>query len=300
MSDSPIITVRVHLGDMGKEILHLDDDSERSDWLLGFHAGALGRAPREGWSQAKSDGFNFGACALAEANEFRSGRSRGGKASADKRKEKYGSAQPSNLRTDLEQVVELSSNSARSIELSSKSVRDFPEQDIEQPSNQPTTYRQQPATSGIEPFNQKTQQPATSDFQGLTVPPPARVAAPAWSPDAKAERWSARRQKWLEDRGEPVDFTQRPGILTFLSYVKAVHPSWQEKHARAAFDEWVLRGWTVKGKRIGSWWQVADAWADNADQTEHFEKIPMGSFAAGLGISDSMSAKSTGLTKELI
>lgn len=126
------------------------------------------------------------------------------------------------------------------------------------------------------------------------------MAAPAWSPDAKAERWSARRQKWLEDRGDPVDFTQRPGILTFLSYVKAVHPSWQEKHARAAFDEWVLRGWTIKGKRIGSWWQVADAWADNADQTEHFEKIPMGNIAAGLGIADSMSAKSAGLTKELI
>lgn len=295
-SDSQIISVRIHLGDMGKEILHLEDDSERSDWLLGFHAGTLGRAPRSGWSHAKECGFHFGASALAEACEFRSKKARGGKVSAEKRREKYGSSQPSNTRADIEQATEQPPNSVRAAEQCSSGVREIPEQTPEQQTNQPTAYRQQPIASELQPLSQKTQQPTTSDFLGLTVPPREREAAPGWSPETRAERLSARRQKWLEDHGVPVDFTVRPGILTFLSYCKAVHPSWQEKHAKAAFEEWAFYGWSIKGRKIESWWRVADAWAGNADHSEHGERFPMGQIASRFGVGDSMSAKAAGIT----
>lgn len=301
LTDQEIITVRVHLGDMGKEILHLEDDAERSDWLLGFHSGALGRASRESWSAAKLSGFNFGLMALAEADAFRRGRSRGGIASAEKRREKSGSAQPNKRRTSAEQDLELSSNSARAPELSSTAVRGFLEQDLEQGSNQPTTYRQQPAASSQ---NSQQQQPAASESQAFTETPRARPAnapaAPAWNSEqakqVREAKASDRRQKWIADQAGQVDFTKRPSILQFLSYCRAVHPSWHARAAQEAYETWAAYNWTHGGKKISSWWQLTDAFAFAADCTEHNERVPMGAVAAGLGISESLSAKAAGLT----
>ena len=177
------------------------------------------------------------------------------------------------------------------------------EQSPEQLSNQPTTYRQQP-----EAIQEQKNLPATSgEFNSIPTQlsqetpraPTTTPAAPAWGPEQalaiRQERWSARRQDWLANFGEPVDFTKRPTVLTFLSYCRAVHPSWQSKFAKATYDTWAAYNWTHGGKRIGSWWQLADAFADGADQTEHFDAFMDGSGVKGLDLS-SMSAKAAGIT----
>jgi hypothetical protein len=85
-----------------------------------------------------------------------------------------------------------------------------------------------------------------------------------------------------------------------LSYCRSVHPQWQIRAATDAYDTWAMRNWTHEGRKIGSWWQLVDAWALAADHTEYGERLPMGQFAAEIGLGDAMSAKASGLTKELI
>jgi hypothetical protein len=174
------------------------------------------------------------------------------------------------------------------------------EQSLEQLSNQPTAYRQQPETQ-----NQKNQ-PATPETTATlptplsALPPRAREAvpaAPAWNKETaleiKRERWSKRRQPWIKEQGQ-VDFSVHPGCLQWLSYCRAVHPSWQEKSARKAFDTLSLNNWSQGGRKVDSWWQVADAWADNADHTEHFEAFMDGSMGLDTG---ALSASAAGITK---
>ena len=111
---------------------------------------------------------------------------------------------------------------------------------------------------------------------------------------ARRERWSKRRQEWIKNQGVPVDFTVQPGPLTWLSYCRAVHPSWQDEPARKAYDTLATYGWKQGGRRIESWWQVADAWAENSDHSEHGERHTMGGAASG--IADGFSAKTAGIT----
>ena len=363
MSNKPIYSVRLHLGDMGRELLKLELDSEYRDWLRGFYSGASGDMPCEEWTKAREKGFHFGACAFAEAIEFREGKSKAGSKSAEVRRETRGTAQPSNKpRTALEQNSEQTSNSARTLyehcvsdieerprtaaeqaleqrsnivrgsEQRSNSARTEHrtalEQSIEQASNQPTAYSLQPTTLSPEP-----KKPTTSEIQGVTLPPRAREpqpepAATTWgkprpSPNpiqrpqahapkrepvddlrtppedaqaARRERWSTRRLAWIKEQGVSVDFTAQPGPLTWLSYCRAVHPSWQDGPARKAYDTLATYGWKQGGRRIDSWWQVADAWAENSDHSEHFERLPMGSMAAMAGVSEAMSAAAAGIT----
>lgn len=146
--------------------------------------------------------------------------------------------------------------------------------------------------------------PAASESQPVTVTPRARPAnapaAPGWSAETAKEireaRASDRRQKWITAQAEQVDFTVRPSILQFLSYCRAVHPSWHERAAREAFDTWSTHNWTFERRKISSWWQLTDAFAFAADHSEHNERVPMGGVVAGLGISDQLSAKAAGIT----
>lgn len=54
-----------------------------------------------------------------------------------------------------------------------------------------------------------------------------------------------------------------------------------------------LHNWSQGGRKIESWWQVADTWAKNADHREHFEAFMNGS----MGIDASaLSASAAGIT----
>jgi hypothetical protein len=133
-------TVRVNLDDLGAEMLALDDDAERGAWLAGFQVGASGAPFRETWSEAKRRGWDFGAAAFAEAEEFRAKKAAAGEASASARRAKTGSAQPvkpTGNRPPLEQ--------------SSNDVRTELEQTAEQASNQPSSNSQQPLAENQEP-----------------------------------------------------------------------------------------------------------------------------------------------------
>jgi hypothetical protein len=94
-------------------------------------------------------------------------------------------------------------------------------------------------------------------------------------------------------QGGQIDFTVQPGRLLWRSYCRAVHPSWQEASSLKAFDTLSLHNWSQGGRKIESWWQVADAWAKNSDHTEHFDAFMDGS----MGIDTSaLSASAAGIT----
>ena len=59
-----IESAKIDLGEMASEILHLDNDRERSEWLIGFSAGLARRSKGLGWSVAKTAGYNFGLYSL--------------------------------------------------------------------------------------------------------------------------------------------------------------------------------------------------------------------------------------------
>ena len=168
----------------------------------------------------------------------------------------------------------------------------------------PITTSENRKPENREPKTSQQQQPAASESQAFTETPRARPAnapaAPAWNSEqakqVREAKASDRRQKWIADQAGQIDFTKRPSILQFLSYCRAVHPSWHERAAKEAYETWAAYNWTHGGKRISSWWQLTDAFAFAADCTEHNERVPMGAVAADLGISESLSAKAAGLT----
>lgn len=172
-------TVRVNLDDLGAEMLVLDSDAERGAWMTGFQVGAAGGPCRETWSDAKRRGWEFGSRSFAEAEKFRAKKAAAGQASADARRSRSGSAQPSKPpqpRTPAEQC--------------SSDVRG----NIEYVSNQPTANSQQPTA--------KNEQPSPPTPQGgkrapRMVPPSEQewVAYcsetwPDWHPECAAESWA--------------------------------------------------------------------------------------------------------------
>lgn len=115
-----IFSVRLNLDDMAASLEFLEGDASLADWLRGFRYGLRG-APSRWDGGPGAAGFRIGASALAEAHEFQLAKSDGGKKSAEARKEKTGTAQPSRtrledtsntLRTQLEDTSVKNDNSS--------------------------------------------------------------------------------------------------------------------------------------------------------------------------------------------
>lgn len=132
MSDRTFF-VRLNLDDMAAEIVGLETSEERGQWLEGFLVGSRGKESREIWPVSKLEGHRFGLSCFHEAESFRDKKSAAGEASANARRQRFGSAQPNTIRTPLEQC----SNTART--------------GAEQAPNQPTTIIQQPTTNNEKP-----------------------------------------------------------------------------------------------------------------------------------------------------
>lgn len=138
--------VRLNLDDMAAEIVGLETSEERGQWLEGFLVGSRGKESRDIWPLSKLEGHRFGLSCFHEAESFRDKKSAAGEASANARRQRFGSAQPNTIRTPLEQC----SNTART--------------DAEQAPNQPTSNIQHPTT-----INQKrpTKSFATADAEAI-------------------------------------------------------------------------------------------------------------------------------------
>lgn len=250
---------------------------------LGLNGGALPSSVPESFSLA----YAVGKVARDEALEHQKKSSCGGKNSAKARRQR--SATSTKIEPPFEPTFEPPFEPPFEPILKPKAESLDPE------NRDPKTEKKTPPTP--------PETAATLPTPPVTVPPRAREpapAAPGWSSglgatvrEEREVRQSARRQKWLKDQGVPVDFTSRPHYLQWASYCKHVHPSWQGKDARKAYDVIAMRNWTQGGRKIESWWQVADAWANNADQTEHFDAFMDGSFGLDVG---GMSAKDFGIT----
>jgi hypothetical protein len=126
--------VQVNLDDLSHVTAQMETTEERGQWLEGFLVGAQGHPARDSWDGFKRMGFEFGASCHTEAVAFRSSKSAAGKASADARRAKYGSASPNSVRAVFEHTSEQE-----------------PEQTSEQTPNQPTTNNQQPTTRSEQP-----------------------------------------------------------------------------------------------------------------------------------------------------
>ena len=122
--------VQVNLDDLAHVTAQMETTEERGQWFEGFMVGAQGHSARDSWDGFKRIGFDFGAACHAEAAAFRASKSAAGKASAESRRAKYGSASPNTVRTLIEHTSEREA-----------------EQATEQTPNQPTTNNQQPTTN---------------------------------------------------------------------------------------------------------------------------------------------------------
>lgn len=93
-----IFFVQLNLDEMSAQLDILDSTHERGEWLEGFRAGTRGSQTRETWSEAKMLGHAFGLGCLTEAEEFQRKKSEiqsaRGKKSAEARRARTGSAQP--------------------------------------------------------------------------------------------------------------------------------------------------------------------------------------------------------------
>jgi len=190
---SKIYFLRLNLDLLGDELAMLETDQERSDWLLGFRVGAIGGGPRDAWSEARRAGWSFGVAAHEEALEAAEKFARAGKASAEARRSKHGSAQPS--RTTFERRSNTVPNAVQNIVLTP--VRTPLEQDSEQSvehlPNQPTTNNQQPITN-----NQQPPPPNPPRGKRVVVTPGMfdEMIPPALATTEFVETW----HKWIEAR----------------------------------------------------------------------------------------------------
>ena len=150
--------VQVSLDALSDSLDQLETTEERGQWLEGFRVGSRGHSPRDDWSKFKRMGFDFGVGCHEEAVEFRAKKAGAGKASAEARKAKYGSASPNGVRS----VFEHNSEHQPEHQL---------EQTTEQTTNQPTANSQQPTASN--------EQPASSS-QGQA----GRIPSNQWTPDS--------------------------------------------------------------------------------------------------------------------
>lgn len=96
MRDVSVFVVRVDLALLAREMICLESDRERSDWLLGFQVGSSGAAHLSKWSSAKLAGWAFGERAHAEALAYQAQKRSAGERSAQARRMRLGTAQPSN------------------------------------------------------------------------------------------------------------------------------------------------------------------------------------------------------------
>lgn len=96
MREPSVFTVRVDLALMAREMVCLENDRERSDWLLGFQMGSSGGACMVRWSPAKLAGWAFGERAHSEALAYQAQKRSAGERSALARRMRLGTAQPSN------------------------------------------------------------------------------------------------------------------------------------------------------------------------------------------------------------
>lgn len=173
--------VRINLDDLGAELLVLDDDTERGVWLTGFQVGAAGGPCRESWPEAKRLGWEFGARAFAEAEEFRAKKTAAGVASADARRQREGSAQPSRPNT-VRTLLEHSPNTVR--------------ENQHETSNQPTANSHKPTTNNPEPTPLTPQGGRRVPRGAFTAPTEDEWVAyctatwPDWHPQCAAESWA--------------------------------------------------------------------------------------------------------------
>ena len=283
--------LHLNLDEFNALTLSLYQDSDRALAFQGLALGFNGSPLPCDVPGAFVRGWNLGKATRDEAESFRESRKTNGMGGGrpSHRKEPHGiphglpngipCGEPVGIPYGLPNPITTSDDS--------KPENQKPETDKKQP--------QQPAPFVVS---------AASESQPVTVTPRARpanaTAAPGWSAETAKEireaRASDRRQKWILAQAGQVDFTVRPSILQFLSYCRAVHPSWHERAAREAFDTWATHNWTFERRKISSWWQLTDAFAFAADHSEHNERVPMGGVVAGLGIADQLSAKAAGLT----
>ena len=177
MSDRTFF-IRLNLDDLGAEVVGLESSEERGQWLDGFLVGSRGKDAREGWPNPKVDGHRFGLSCHLEAESFREKKAAAGEASANARRERYGSAQPNSARTVLEQC----SNTVGT--------------DPEQTPNHPTSNIQHPITN-----NQKrttNNDPPLDPPRGKRFVPPSEsewtdYCAATWSDwhrECAAESWA--------------------------------------------------------------------------------------------------------------
>lgn len=136
--------VRLNLDDMAADIDRLDSTEERGLWLEGFRIGSRGHDKRDEWGFPKLLGHAFGLRCHDEAVIFRDKKVIAGQTSADRRRERNGTAQPSTKSRDSEHC----SNGARTVleHTSEQTPEHHAEQTSEQTPNQPTTNIQQPTT----------------------------------------------------------------------------------------------------------------------------------------------------------
>jgi hypothetical protein len=273
---------------------------DRGMWVAGFYSGAAQSLIMGGEPEAFLDGYACGSVARGNADK---NRSRISEVRAAAARARWDREQPKQIVMDANACAVEDANAYAVEDANAYAVEDANAYAVEDaPAMHKTDIQDKTQQSKNNQKNKPhhTSIPAAVSTPLSAVTPRASApAAPAWGPEQalaiRQERWSSRRQEWLAGFGEPVDFTKQPSLLAFLSYCRAVHPSWQSKFAKTEYDTWAAYNWTHGGKRIGSWWRLADAFAGGADQTEHFDAFMDGSKAKGLDLS-SMSAKAAGIT----
>lgn len=110
MREPSVFAVRVDLALLAREMICLESDRERSDWLLGFQMGSSGVSAMARWSSAKLAGWAFGNRSLDEALAYQAQKRAAGERSAVARRMRTGTAQPSNtVRTPFERTSERTS-----------------------------------------------------------------------------------------------------------------------------------------------------------------------------------------------
>ncbi len=297
MARSRTWNLRLNLDELNALCMSLVTDQDRALALQGIALGCNGGPLQDGAPSAFSRAWDIGHAMRTEAEEYRKGRSANGS----------GGGKPSH-RKDLGEPCERTTWLPHGTPHGAPSpVPHGTPHGLPNPIT--ASWKREP--ENLEPKNhqepgQKTRlnhawDPATFKNQPLPVTPRERVRedepAPTHQADARQarlERWTRRRAEWVKSQGD-VDYAAMPGKLQWRSYCRAVHPEWQEAKAAEAYDTLALRNWTQGGRKIHCWHQVADAWADNADQSEYGERVPMGRSIPSQAVM-ALSAAASGIT----
>lgn len=181
MAEQRTFFVSVNLDDLSDEMDALDSTEERGLWLEGFKVGSRGHGDREGWHQAKARGYAFGHVCWEKAEEFRAKKAEAGQASAEKRRQKHGTAQPQRDRTDSEQCSGDVPNTARTEGRTDSELIHNPQSTIQETTNE----------------NQDPPKPPRGPKQSRDIPPTEEewvtyctTTWPDWHPICAAESWA--------------------------------------------------------------------------------------------------------------